>query len=194
MICPNCERRIEDDAAVCEYCGKVVPDPEEQEQEPEQELIEEPKPLRGFFGAILGAALSCAILVLLPKLGLSPIFGGIVVAFLIFIGYRLLNKNVTKIGFGVCIMFILITPYFANQLIWAAYEMSAINELSGFPTEGLSLMEKFLLVPVALDEGKINVLSYFMGLFKLYIFTAVGAVAYLGGVARGRRKKKMKEQ
>ena len=194
MICPNCDRRIPDDAEVCEYCGKPLPSEEEDEfDENDVDLGEEPKPLRGFTGALLGALLSTVLIALLPQWGMQPSFGGVVITFFVFMGYRLLSKTMTKIGVGVCLMFTLLTPYIADRIVWAVWVLENVTELSGFPMEGVSLMETFLLVPIALDEDKINVIEYFMGLLRLYLFTGVGGVAYLAGRMKGRRKKKQQE-
>ena len=193
MLCPNCDRRIPDDAEVCESCGKPLPSEEDEFDENDVDLGEEPKPLRGFTGALLGALLSTVLIALLPQWGMQPSFGGVVVAFFVFMGYRLLSKTMTKIGVGVCLMFTLLTPYIADRIVWAVWVLENVTELAGFPLEGVSLMETFLLVPVALDEDKINVIEYFMGLLRLYLFTGVGGVAYLAGRMKGRRKKKQQE-
>ena len=192
MICPNCDRRIPEDSEICEYCGKPLPQQEEEEYEEELVLENEPKPLRGFLGALLGALVSGAVIVLLPRLGLMPAFGGILVAFLVFIGYRLLNKNMTKIGVGVCIMFTLITPYVAHQAIQAIWIMENVKEYEGIAMN-MSFMETFFFVPIAIELDIVNVIEYFMGLLRLYLFTAVGGVAYLGGRWRARRKAKQQE-
>ena len=190
MICPNCDRKIEDDAQVCEYCGKPLPEPEEEEVLLQQETAPEGKPLMGFLGATAGAILSCLVVVLLPKFGLSAYFGGIVVPFAIFVGYSLLCKGKTKSGLGVCIMFTLLTPYVAHQINGVTL-LEGIEQISGIPVNELSFYEKFLLVPTAVELDAINVIEYFMDLFKLYIFVAAGTVAYVGGVMRARKKKKM---
>ena len=194
MICPNCDRRIDDDALVCEYCGKELPEPEEEEiLEPEEEMTEpEGKPLMGFLGAAIGAILGCLVVILLPKIGLYAFFGGIVIPFTIFVGYSMMCKGKTKSGLGVCIMFTLLTPYVAHQIngVWL---LESVKEISGIPLAELSFYEKFLIVPAAIEADAINVIEYFMDLFKLYIFTAAGAVAYVAGVMRARKKKKMQE-
>ncbi len=187
MICPNCDRRIEDDAAVCEYCGKPLPEPEEVVEE-ELEAVAEPRPLMGFLGATVGAVLSCLVIVLLPKLGLIPTLGGVLIPFFIFIGYSLLCKGKTKSGLGVCIMYTIFTPYIADRFNWSIWMMNNVAEL-----EGITLMEAFLGMPIMLDAGKIELAPYYLELFKLYIFVAVGAVVYVAGVSRARKKKKMQQ-
>ena len=193
MICPNCDRKIDDEAVVCEYCGKELPEPEEEEEEQLEEIVAEPKPLMGFLGACAGAVISCVLLTLLQKMGWSPAFGGVIIPFLIFIGYSLLCKGKTKSGLGVCIMFTLLTPYVAHQINGAIWMMANVKEISGIPLAELSFYENFLLVPTAIAEDAINVIEYFMDLFKLYIFTAIGAVVYVAGVTRARKKKKMQQ-
>ena len=189
MICPNCDRRINDDAVVCEYCGKELPRPEEEEElELEQEAVAEPRPLMGFLGATVGAVLSCLVIVLLPKLGLIPTLGGVLIPFFIFIGYSLLCKGKTKSGLGVCIMYTIFTPYIADRLNWSIWMRNNVAEL-----EGITLMEAFLGMPIMLDAGKIELAPYYLELFKLYIFVAVGAVVYVAGVSRARKKKKMQQ-
>ena len=197
MICPKCGKEVSDAIPVCELCGAALPKKTEQPEAEleleleQQEVIDEPKPLMGFLGALLGAALSCLLIVMLPQIGLTPSFGGIVIAFFVFMGSGLLNKNRTKIGFGVCIMFVIFTPYIADRLNWSIW---MLNNAKALELEGITLFEAFLGMPILLDAGKIELLPYYLELFKLYIFTAVGAVAYLAGVARGRRKKKMQMQ
>ena len=190
MICPNCDRRIDDDALVCEYCGKELPEPEEEEiLEPEEEMTApEGKPLMGFLGAAIGAILGCLVVILLPMMGLAPSFGGVVIAPFIFIGYSILCKGKTKSGLGVCIMFAIFTPYMADRANWAIWMMNNIPEL-----QGIGFVDAFLGMPLMLDAGKIELNPYYLELFKLYIFAAVGAVAYVAGVMRARKKKKMQE-
>ena len=98
---------------ICSDCVSACSDllREELELEQEQEeAVNESKPLMGFLGALLGAALGCLLIVLLPQIGLTPAFGGIIIAPFIFIGYSILCKGKTKSGLGVCIMFSIFTP------------------------------------------------------------------------------------
>ena len=195
MICPKCGREVSDAIAVCELCGaqlpKTKPEDEQEELELQQEKPEyEPKPLMGFLGAVLGAAVSCVLIVLLDKFGLNPTLGCLAIAFCVFIGSGLLNRRPTKIGFGVCIMFIVFTPYIADRLVWA---MWIVENQVALEVEGVTLLEAFLGMPILLDAGKIDFGSYLVELFNYYIFGAIGTVAYLAGVARGKKKKQMKE-
>ena len=194
MICPNCGEEISGVIAVCEFCGAQLPKKkidEEPEEVLEETLEQEPKPLMGFLGALIGAAISCALIMLLWRFGLLPSFGCIAIAFLVFMFSGLLNKNRTKIGFGVCIMFIVFTPYIADRLVWAAKLVQNAAELK--LAEDITLFEAFMGMPIMLDAEKIHAGEYLRGLFNSYIFTAIGAVAYLAGVARGKKKKQMKQ-
>ena len=196
MICPKCGKEVSDVIPVCELCGAALPkkmedSEEELELEQEQEeAVNESKPLMGFLGALLGAALGCLLIVLLPQIGLTPAFGGIIIAPFIFIGYSILCKGKTKSGLGVCIMFSIFTPYIADRLNWAIW---ILNNAKVLELEGITLFEAFLGMPIMLDAGKIELLPYYLELFKLYIFAAVGAVAYIAAVARARKKKKMQQ-
>lgn len=195
MICPKCGKEVSDAIPVCELCGAPLPKKELEEEPEELELEQQtdykPKPFMGFVGALLGATVSSLLIMLLAKIGLTPSFGGLVIAFCVFIGSGLLNRRPTKIGFGVCIMFIVFTPYIADRLIWAMKIVENAKALE-LP-ENISLLEAFLGMPILLDAGEIPIGMYMKELFNAYIFTAIGTVAYLAGVAKGKKKKKMKE-
>ena len=197
MICPECGKEISDDSLICELCNAQLAEPESEEEDYEEEMEVTPdpegKPLMGFLGAVIGAVLSCLVVILLPEISFASYLGGLVVAPFIFIGYSYLCKGKTKSGLGVCIMFALITPYIAHQINWALWLAANVTEVSGIPIAELSAYEKFLLVPTAVAEDAINVIEYFMDLFKMYLFAVIGAVLYVGAVFRARRKKKAQQ-
>ena len=197
MICPECGKEIGDTDLLCEHCGAVLAEFETEEEFYEEEadvtVDPEAKPLKGFLGAMIGAFLSCLVVALLPQIGVKASFAGLIVVPFIFIGYSLLCKGKTKSGLGVCIMFALITPYIAHQVNWAIWLAANVTEVGGIPVAELSAYQKFLLVPTAVTEDVINVIEYFMDLFKLYIFAMAGAAIYVGTVMRARRKKRARE-
>lgn len=190
MICPKCGKEVSDAIPFCELCGATLPKPQKEEDcafEGEHEHLQEmaddePKPLMGFLGALIGSVLSCVITVLLQEIGLISAYGGILIPFLIFIGSKLLNKNRTKIGVGVCVMFLLVTPYFADRATWALWLMDKIKDLS--------FMDAFLGMTIMLDAEYIDLTAYFAGLMKIYIFTAAGAVAYFAAAAKAKKRMK----
>ena len=191
MICPKCGKEVSDSIPFCELCGAKWPKPEEVEleeektvEDEEQEVVidNEPKPLRGFVGALAGALAGCVVIVLLQEIGLIPSYGGIFLPFLIFIGYKLLNKNVTKTSLGVCIMFLLVTPYFADRATWAMWMIQNYKEFT--------FSEAFLGMTILVDQGTIDATVYYAGLLKIYIFTLAGTIAYFVGLRSIRKKMK----
>ena len=188
MICPKCGKEVGTAVPFCEFCGATLPkQPEEDcafegEHEHLQELEEAPKPLLGFLGALGGAILGGAVMVLISRLGFVSAYGGLALTFLIFMGYRLLSKKMSKIGFGVCIMFALVTPYFADRVDWALWLMEELKELT--------FTEAFFGVQIMLDAGYIDVGTYYSSLLQVYLFTAAGAVAYISSIFKARRNAK----
>ncbi len=194
MYCENCGNSIPDGATVCDICGQAVtPDPNatpvtpptpnytssysvQQEAafyEPPSQPQKREHPFFGTIGAILGAILGGASIILFSQLGYVAAISGVILAFCTIKGYELLGRRLTNKGAIICIILILITPYLADRLDWAIMICKAYEEYDA------TLLNAFLAVPDFLAEGIIDQSIYTKSLVMVYLFAALGAFGSL---------------
>ncbi len=123
----------------------------------------------GTLGALIGALLGAVVILLLSRIGLVASISGLVLAFCTFKGYALLGKQLSVKGFVICLILIIITPYFADRLDWA------LRIRNNFSYSGLSIGEAFANIPDFIEIGIIKKSNYIMNLVLLYVFAALGA-------------------
>lgn len=195
MYCENCGVSVPDGSTVCDICGQpVAPFPGETPITPptpdytssysvEQEtpVYAQPSipqkrehPFLGTIGAILGAILGGASIILFSQMGYVAAISGVILAFCTIKGYELLGRRLTNRGAIISIILILITPYLADRLDWAIMLCEAIGEING-----PMLLAAFISVPDLLAEGYIEQSTYIQSLVMVYIFAALGAVGSL---------------
>lgn len=196
MYCEHCGMSVPDGATTCDICGQVVtPDPNETpiaaptpnytssytvEQETPiysaQPSVPQKRehPFFGTIGAILGALLGGASIILFSQAGYVAAISGVILAFCTVKGYALLGRRLTNRGAVICIILILITPYLADRLDWAIMICETIGEFNG-----PMLLAAFLSVPDMLAEGYIEQSTYIQSLVMVYLFAALGAIGSL---------------
>lgn len=141
----------------------------------------------GIVGAIVGAAIGGGSIILLSQLGIIAALSGVLLAVCTLKGYELLGGKLSTVGLVICLVLMLVTPYFADRLDWA---IMAMNELD------LSMGEAFQAIPQMLDEGyssgiyvhTIDSGDYYANLGMLYLFVVMGAVSTVTSAFKGRRK------
>ncbi len=122
----------------------------------------------GVIGALIGAILGGASIILLSEMGYVASISGVILAFCTLKGYELLAKGLSKKGMVICIVVMLVTPFLADLLGWGIVIQRDLPEL------GAGLLEAMLLVP-ALIEAEVIVLSdYLMNLGMVYLFVILG--------------------
>lgn len=195
MYCENCGMSIPDGATVCDICGQsVVPDTNvvtDSSSTPDytsSNAVEQETTLYsaqssdtqkrenmflGIIGAILGALLGGASIILFSQLGYVASISGVILAFCTVKGYELLGRSLSKRGAVICILLILVTPYLADRLDWAIMILKAYKEY------GATIYTSFLAVPDFLAEGIIDKSIYIKGLLMVYLFAALGAIGSL---------------
>lgn len=176
MICRKCGQVLGDHVAVCNHCGApVTPEAQDRRRTARVPVAEHPVEVRsenillGTVGALLGALLGAACIVLLGQVNFVASISGLVLAVCSLKGYSLLGGRMSKKGAVICLIIMLITPFLANNLDWA---ITVIRELEDWT---LPLSETFLLIPQMVKYGMIDAGSYAVGLLMLYGFTALGA-------------------
>ncbi len=195
MYCENCGMSIPDGATSCDICGQAVtadpnatpitpPTPNYTSSysvEQDTPLYTQPSkpqkrehPFFGTIGAILGAILGGASIILFSQMGYVAAISGVILAFCTVKGYELLGRRLTNRGAVICIILILIVPYLADRLDWAIMICKTIGEFNG-----PMLLAAFLSIPDLLAEGYIEQSTYTQSLVMVYIFAALGAVGSL---------------
>ena len=165
-------------AVFCENCGHTHAAPEANNQpaaevnsQPAAELRVEPKEnvVAGFVGAVIGALLGAASIVLIGQLGYISAISGLILAFCTIKGYDLLAKRRGAIGTVICILLIAITPYFADRLNWAiVFRQEVFTDAT--------ISEVFAVIPDLVKDFPEVAAEYWKNLSVTYIFALLGAV------------------
>ncbi len=200
MYCENCGVSVPFGATVCDLCGQpVTPDPNEtpitpptpnytssytvEQETPLYTQMSKPQkrehPFLGTIGAILGALLGGASIILFSQMGYVAAISGVILAFCTVKGYELLGRRLTNRGAVICIILILIMPYLADRLDWAIMLCETIGEFNG-----PMLLAAFISIPDLLKEGYIEQSTYTQSLVMVYLFAALGAVGSLKDLFR----------
>jgi len=159
MNCKNCGSLIEEGAAVCGSCGEAV-------VKRKNENV-----ITGFVGALIGALIGGAIIILLSQLGYIASVSGLVLAVCTLKGYELLGGGMSWKGIVICILLMVVTPYLADRIDWA---IVICREYADY---GVTFAEGFALVPEFLAEGAIEMGMYVKNLLMIYGFALLGAFA-----------------
>ena len=129
--------------------------------------------LMGLIGALIGAVLGGASIILLSQIGYIASISGVILAFCTLKGYELLGKDLSKKGIFVCVILMLVTPFAADWIDWSIYLM---REFSDY---GLNLLDACSLLGEMMAEGYVEMGEYFKNLGMIYLFVALGAVGTL---------------
>ena len=175
MNCQKCNATIADNATFCEFCGAAVKAPAEATVNP----VEPVKPdnlVTGIVGALIGAALGAAAIILLSQLGFVASISGLILAVCTMKGYELLGGRLSTRGIIISILLILVTPYIADRIDWAIVIVRDVPEVT--------FAEAFTAVPVLLEEGAIEMGDYVKNLLMIYGFAALGAFGSLKSIIK----------
>jgi hypothetical protein len=152
--------------------------PEEVPFSPEIEEKQE-NTFGGLIGAIGGALLGGASIILFSQLGYVSAISGLILAFCTLKGYELLGKKRGATGTILCILLMLLVPYLADRIGWA------VEIYKAFEAEGITFKEAFRDVHPTIELNELTG-DYIKNLVMVYGFTALGAF----GTLRGAFKKK----
>lgn len=205
MFCEKCGHPLEGSGTFCTNCGHAViyKDQPAQPKQPVQlnqpvyqqpvqpvyqpyvPVAPAPEPEKrenvaaGIAGAILGAVLGGASIVLLSQLGVVAALSGFLLAVCTLKGYEWLGKKLSTAGIIISVVLMLVTPYIADRIDWAILVMQAWE---------VGFAEAFLAIPELIDAGYILVEDYLLALGQVYLFVIIGAVSMV--IATVKRMKK----
>ena len=201
MHCEHCRVSLPDGTTVCDMCGHEVsavqsetpikpPTPNYTSSysvEQDGSIYAQPSkpqkrehPFFGTLGALIGAIIGGASIILFSQMGYVAAISGVILAFCTVKGYQLLGRRLTNRGALICILLILVTPYLADRLDWAMLICEA------YGGDGVTLLSAFLAVPDLLAEGYIEKSVYIQSLVMVYLFAALGAFGSLKDLFRGK--------
>ena len=165
MNCNHCGAQLPENAAVCTACGTAINAAAANPAElPAKENV-----LLGIVGALIGALLGGASILLFSKLGYVASLSGVLIAACTLGGYKLLAKGMGKAGLAICIILMLVTPFLANavDLVFSLYEETQMY--------GMTLMDTAeFLVDLIISEQEMMI-AYLKDLGMLYLFVVLGA-------------------
>ena len=162
--CENCGNELMDSASFCDYCGSAVKTTTPVITGKTENVA------GGAVGAMIGALIGGASIILVSRLGFVAAVCGLVLAVCTMKGYEIMGGTIGKMGILICVALMLVTPYIADRLDWAILLMEAYGE-------GISLGEAYSYIPDLIAEEIIESADYWMNLGKLYLFTLLGGVS-----------------
>lgn len=177
MYCPKCGQTLGEKANFCENCGhpiapQAAPAPEIPVHEVPTAAQKPEKVLTGIFGAILGAILGGAVIILMSRLGYVAALSGLAVAISVLEGYDLFAGHKPAKGLWICLLIMAVTPYLADRIDWA------IVLVKEYGDGGLTFWDAFARVPDLIGniiESKV----YTRNLLLTYGFAVLGAFGTL---------------
>ena len=122
----------------------------------------------GIVGALAGALLGGASIVLLSQLGYIASISGFILAFCTLKGYELLGKGLSKKGVVICVILMLVTPFVADLIDWA------LLVYRSWADYGVTFLECVQLLPELFAEGVITTGEYLKNLGMIYLFVIMG--------------------
>lgn len=168
MNCEHCGTPLAEGAASCGVCGTPV---QVMDRENPAELPAPERMGMGILGALVGAVIGGASIVLLSQLGFVAAISGFLLAVCTLKGYQLLGRRLTRRGVIFCLILMIVTPVIADGIDWAIVVMDSWAEY------GITFWESLILVPELIADGTIPMGSYLSNLGMLYLFVAIGGFA-----------------
>ncbi|MBQ6886216.1 MAG: zinc ribbon domain-containing protein [Lachnospiraceae bacterium] len=179
MNCEKCGTSIPDGASSCAFCGQAVTIQSSPAQT--KSFVSKPKSenmITGIVGALIGATIGGAVILLLSQLGFVASISGLILAVCTLKGYELLGRRLSIKGFVICLVLIAVTPYIADRLDWAIVIQKSFSDMN------ISLGDAFSIVPDLIAEGYIEKSNYIGNLLMIYVFAALGAFSTLRDLFR----------
>jgi len=174
MNCNHCGTTLQEGAAVCSVCGTPV----QAAAVNPAELPRKENVALGFVGALIGALLGGASIILISRLGYVAAISGILIAFCTLKGYELLAKRMSKTGLVICFILMLVTPFVANAL-------DLVLQLSAEWQEyGVTLADCAVYLAELITTDGEMLRMYLSDLGMVYLFTAIGAFAIVRNALR----------
>ena len=134
--------------------------------------------LLGLIGALVGAVLGGASIILLSQLGYIASISGFILAICTLKGYELLGKRLSKKGIVLCVILMIVTPFVADWIDWA------IVLMKDYPEYGLTLVDSCIMLGELMAEGYVDMFEYVKNLGMIYLFVILGAFGTLKNVLK----------
>lgn len=173
MNCTNCGKELLDGTAVCDGCGAAMT---------AQPVAPEKKEnvLTGVVGALIGAALGAASIILLSQLGYVAAVSGLILSVCTLKGYELLGGKLSTRGIVISCLLMAVTPYFADRLSWAIALSQELSDL------GVTVGQMYTHLHELIKEAEATS-EYLKNLALVYLFTVLGAFSTLRGLFRKKK-------
>lgn len=192
MNCPKCGATVASSFAFCENCGcklerqqPAYEQPVYQQPAYEQPVYQQPvqekkreNVVTGTVGALIGAVIGAAAIILVSRLGYVAGFCGLILAVCTLKGYELLGGKLSAKGIIIGVILMLVTPYLADRIDWA---LLVLEEFSDY---GISFAEAFAAIPELIEEEAIEASDYYTNLAMLYGFTLLGGFSTVIGAIK----------
>ena len=134
--------------------------------------------LLGLIGALVGAVLGGASIILLSQLGYIASISGFILAICTLKGYELLGKRLSKKGIVLCVILMIVAPFVADWIDWAIFLMK------DYPEYGLTLVDSCIMLGELMAEGYVDMFEYVKNLGMIYLFVILGAFGTLKNVLK----------
>lgn len=122
----------------------------------------------GIVGALIGAVLGGASIILLSQIGYIASISGLILAFCTLKGYQLLGKGMSTTGVVICLILMIVTPFAADWLDWG---ILLLKELEPY---GFTYLECLEILPGMLADTPELMGEYLKNLGMLYLFVVLG--------------------
>ncbi len=139
----------------------------------------------GIVGAVLGALVGAALIVILDKIGYVASISGVVMAYLSLFLYTKFAGKLSVKGIIVCIVIMIITVFVTE---WLLYSFAFYKELKPY---GYTLGDIVKGLPRLLELGEIKG-NFITNILMLYGFTALGAIPQIKSFTAGNTQAAMK--
>lgn len=123
----------------------------------------------GVVGAVVGGLIGALSIILFGQLGVISAISGLILAFCTLKGFELLGGKLERNALIVCVVIMLVVPYFADRLNWAIayYQVFQENNLAVSFGDCFKYVHDFISVDEL--EG-----DYIKDLLFVYAFAALG--------------------
>ena len=130
----------------------------------------------GFLGALGGALLGGASIILLSQLGYIASLSGVILSVCTLKGYEMLGKGLSRKGIILCAVLMLVTPFVADWLDWG---IMVYRELKPY---GATFAESLAMLPTLMADSVITMGEYLKNLGMIYLFVFIGGFYSLKSV------------
>lgn len=124
----------------------------------------------GILGAVIGSIPGILLWILLGYIGFTASIVGLVIAFGILFGYRLLCGDLDKTGMIICVIVLLAAIYIGEHMTWSVVIYKSLKEYSEEITLGDCIKNLGSILKLTETKG-----DFVISLVKGYIFGLLGA-------------------